>query len=178
MNPWISYIYLNFFSVIGQSMMPDFTIRRVVQTRIAPSTPCFYSISARDSRCTSEFLASWWAAAPYREPISNANKDPIIVRIYLKRSRSNFNLWVHVGISLTFMAWFRHHSGKLYSVSNFSQGWSLQFCEASHTSMHPRISHRHEPNESASPVGRCSRPQPVLPLGNQNVTQNWTNGFN
>ena len=45
--------------------------------------------------------------------------------------------------------------------ASWSQGWALQLYEASHTSMHPRITHSHEPNERTSPVGRRSRPQRV-----------------
>ena len=39
--------------------------------------------------------------------------------------------------------------------TSWSQGWTLQLYKASHTSIHPRITHPHyEPNESTSPVGK------------------------
>ena len=54
-------------------------------------------------------------------------------------------------------------SGKSYSETSNCMKSRMSI----HTSMHLRITHPHEPNQPTSPVGRWSRPQPVLALDEQ-----------
>ena len=60
-------------------------------------------------------------------------------------------------------------SGKSYSetLTFMKSRMSIKIALASLTFLHSRITYLYEPNEPTSPVGRWSRPQPVLPLGGQ-----------
>ena len=58
---------------------------------------------------------------------------------------------------------YRHRRHVLFRNFKLHEVENEYFNCTSHTSMHPRITHPHyEPNEPTSPVGRWSRPQPVL----------------